>query len=128
MDFAKMRELLHERRTQLDQTLTLARRKISSGEGARKAGESVKPQIKEYFGGHGESIYAACNVNRISGANDLPREMVMKTVYSESTIAEMEAGEMFKLQDVFGEEVCILADPDRIRFALTGARTPVSDR
>ena len=70
----------------------------------------------------------ALNPPRMRGMNNRPREELLKRVYGESQVGQEEKGDMNRLEEVWGEDVCIMAAPEDIRLALTGTRLPVSSR
>jgi hypothetical protein len=68
----------------------------------------------------------ALNPSRVRGMFNRPKEDLLNRVYEESQVAEEERADMNRLEEVWGEDVCIMAAPEEIRLALTGTRLPVS--
>jgi hypothetical protein len=102
-------------------------RRISKPKAGKvKADEEAAIQVLDDEQDPVAKLSRALNPPRMRGMNNRPKEELLERVYQESQVAEEEKGDMNKLDELWGEDVCIMAAPEDIRLALTGTRLPVS--
>ena len=102
------------------------RRKLKLKAEKNEADEEVAAEVLDDEHDPAVQLSRELNPVRVRGMNNRPKEELLERVYQESQVDEEEKGDMNKLEEVWGEDICIMAAPEDIRLALTGTRLPVS--